>query len=136
LGAAIALFVSGMSSAYLSEAAERRKALRELEKAMIVKLGTSAHGRASRQVPIMIALVNGLSPLLISLLIISPLWLSSKQFQLPVEPIDASIGMAFLVIFLLGTYLGKIEHSFWLWSGIRAVLIAVVTSALIIAFER
>jgi hypothetical protein len=40
------------------------------------------------------------------------------------------------VIFLLGTYLGKIEHSFWLWSGIRAVLIAAVTSAVIIALER
>lgn len=135
-GAAIALFMSGVSSAYLSEAAERRRALRELEKAMIVKLESSAHGRASRLVPIMIALVNGLSPLLISLLIILPLWLSSQKFPLPVDPINASIGMAFVVIFLLGTYLGKIEHSFWLWSGIRAVMIAVITSALIIGLER
>ncbi|MGR8998353.1 MAG: hypothetical protein ACU88J_04830 [Gammaproteobacteria bacterium] len=136
LGAAIALAVSGLSSAYLSEAAERRKALRELEKAMIVKLGSSAHGQASRLVPIMIALVNGLSPLLISLLITLPLWLSAQQISLPVNPMYASIGVAFGVIFLLGTYLGKIEHSFWLWSGIRAVLIAAVTSAVIIALER
>lgn len=135
-GAAIALFMSGVSSAYLSEAAERRRALRELEKAMIVKLESSAHGRASRLVPIMIALVNGISPLLISLLIILPLWLATQQIPLPMEPINASIGMAFAVIFLLGTYLGKIEHSFWLWSGIRAVMIAVVTSALIIGLER
>ena len=136
LGAAIALSVSGVSSAYLSEAAERRKALRELEKAMIVTLETSAHGRASRLVPIMIALVNGLSPLLISVLITLPLWLASQQIPLPVDPMNASIGMAFVLIFLLGTYLGKIEHGFWLWSGIRAVLIAVITSALIIALER
>jgi len=136
LGAAIALAVSGLSSAYLSEAAERRKALRELEKAMIVKLGSSAHGQATRLVPFIIALVNGLSPLLISVLIALPLWLSSQHIPLPVDPMNASIGVAFGVIFLLGIYLGKIEHSFWLWSGIRAVLIAAVTSAMIITLER
>lgn len=135
IGAAIALSVSGLSSAYISEAAERRKALRELERAMIVKLGKSAHGQASRLVPIVIALVNGFSPLLISVLITLPLWLSSQQIPLPVDPMNASIGMAFVVIFLLGTYLGRIEHSFWLWSGTRAVLIAAVTSALIVALE-
>jgi len=64
-----------------------------------------------------------------------PLWLSSQQIPLPVDPMNASIGMAFTVIFLLGIYLGRIEHSFWLWSGIRAVLIAVVTSALIVVLE-
>ena len=136
LGAAIALAVSGLSSAYLSEAAERRKALRELESAMIVKLGKSAHGQATRLVPMIIALVNGLSPLLISLLITLPLWLSSHQIPLPVEPMVASIGIAFVIIFLMGIYLGRIEHSFWLWAGIRAVLIATVTSAVIIALER
>lgn len=135
-GAGIALAVSGLSSAYLSEAAERKKALRELESAMIVKLGTSAHGQATRLVPVIIALVNGFSPLLISVLITLPLWLSSQQIQLPVEPLKASIGIAFLIIFLLGTYLGKIERSFWLWSGLRAVLIAAVTSAVILALER
>ncbi|MDD2659231.1 MAG: hypothetical protein PHY54_06045 [Methylococcales bacterium] len=136
LGAAIALAVSGLSSAYLSEAAERRKALRELESAMIVKLGRSAHGQATRLVPIMIALVNGLSPLVISLLITLPLWLTVQQIPMPVEPMTASIGIAFLIIFLLGIYLGRIEHGFWLWSGIRAVLIAAVTSGVIIAVER
>ena len=135
LGAAIALAVSGLSSAYLSEAAERRKALRDLERAMIVKLGRSAYGQATRLVPVMIALVNGLSPLLISLLITLPLWLSAKHIPLPVAPMDASVGIAFLLIFLLGIYIGRIEHSFWLWSGIRAVLIAAVTSALIIGLE-
>ncbi len=136
LGAAIALSISGVSSAYLSETAERRKALHDLEKAMIIKLETTEHGRASRLVPIMIALVNGLSPLLISVLIMLPLWLSSQQIPLPVDPMNASIGMAFTLIFLLGTYLGKIEHSFWLWSGIRAILIAALTCAMIIALEK
>ncbi len=135
IGTAIALAVSGFSSAYLSEAAERKKALHELERAMIMTLSKSAHGQASRWVPIMVALVNGLSPLLISVIITLPLWLSSQHIPLPMNPTHASIGMAFAVIFMLGIYLGKIEHSFWLWSGIRALLIAVFTSAAILALN-
>lgn len=102
---------------------------------MAVKLETSAHGQASRLV-LMIAGVSGLSPLLISVLITLPLWLASQQIPLPVDPMSVSIGMAVVMIFLLGTYLGKIEYGFWLWSGIRAVLIAVISSALIIALEQ
>ncbi len=62
LGATIALFISGLSSAYLSEKAERKKELLELEQALIRDLKASDYGRASRYLPIMIALVNGFSP--------------------------------------------------------------------------
>ena len=41
LGAAVALTVSGISSAYISERAERRKELAELEAAMMADLGRS-----------------------------------------------------------------------------------------------
>ena len=43
LGVAIALGMSGISSAYISEAAEKRRELRELEKAMVTDLRQSAH---------------------------------------------------------------------------------------------
>lgn len=72
LGAAIALFVSGFSSAYLSETAERKQELRELEQALLVDLEESHHGKASRYLPLLIASVNGFlpfsSPCLFSLL--------------------------------------------------------------------
>jgi predicted membrane protein (TIGR00267 family) len=42
LGAAVALGVSGVSSAYISEVAEKRRELRELERAMAVELESSA----------------------------------------------------------------------------------------------
>ena len=60
LGAAIALGMSGLSSAYISESAERKHALEKLERAMISDLQDSAHGDATRWVPFLIALVNGL----------------------------------------------------------------------------
>ena len=64
LGAAIALGISGLSSAYVSETAERRRALLKLEEAMITDLDQSAHGSAARGVPWLIALVNGSRPCL------------------------------------------------------------------------
>ena len=135
LGAALALAASGVSGAYLSEAAERRKALRELEAAMVARLHESAHGEAARQVPLMIALVNGLAPLLTSLVITVPLWLADAQIALPADPLVMAIGIAFAVIFLLGAFLGRISHTLWLWSGLRAVLIALATGALILALR-
>ena len=135
LGAALALAASGLSSAYISEAAERRKALRELEDAMIEQLRDSAHGEAARIVPFLVALANGLSPLLVSLVIMAPLWLGAAGIALLYDSLVLAIGVAFGAIFVLGALLGRIGHVFWLWSGLRAVLIAVLTSALILALR-
>ncbi len=43
MGTAIALGMSGLSSAYISEAAERRRELQELEEAMLADLNASEH---------------------------------------------------------------------------------------------
>jgi len=134
LGAAIALGVSGISSAYISEAAERKRALENLEKAMVTDLQKSAHGEAVRWVPLLIALVNGSAPLAISLLILTPLWLSNAGIPLPISPLYVSIIVALLLIFLLGVFLGRIAGISWLRSGIRTLLVAVVTVALIYLF--
>lgn len=134
LGAAIALGMSGLSSAYISEYAERRRALGKLEQAMISDLQESAHGEASHWVPLLIALVNGLAPLIISLLILLPLWLSIAGFSLPVAPLYAAIIIALLLIFLLGVFLGRIAGISWFISGIQTMLIAVVTVVLIYLF--
>ncbi len=77
MGAAIALAVSGLSSAYIIETAERRHELRALEGAMIADLEDSVYGQARHLIPAVIALVNRLASLVISLLIILPFWLSA-----------------------------------------------------------
>ncbi len=131
LGAAIALAMSGVSSAYISETAERRRALLELEDAMIEDLRDSAHGIAARGVPWLIALVNGFAPLVISLLILLPLFIASAGVNLVVPPLYASIAVALLLIFLLGVFLGRIAGISWLRSGIQTLLVAMVTVVLI-----
>lgn len=135
LGAALALAASGVSSAYLSESAERRKALRALEGAMVASMHESAHSEAARIVPFLVAFTNGLSPLLVSLLIMTPLWLVTLGFDPGQDPLVLAIGVAFVTIFVLGAFLGRIGHMFWLWSGLRAVLIAVLTGALILVLR-
>ncbi|MEA3467265.1 MAG: hypothetical protein U9R57_03460 [Thermodesulfobacteriota bacterium] len=135
LGAAIALFVSGFSSAYLSEKAERKLELQELEQALLVDLEESHYGEASRYLPFLIASVNGLSPLFFSLLIISPLFLSYHGVEWPCSPFLVAIITALLCIFLLGVYLGKISRQFWLWAGLRTVFIAMILVAVILLFD-
>lgn len=134
LGAAIALGMSGVSSAYVSEAAERKRALGELEEAMIADLHDSAHGEAARGVPLLIALVNGFAPLSISLLILVPLMLANAGFALPISPLYATVAITLLLIFLLGVFLGCIAGVSWLRSGVQTLLVAIVTAALIYIF--
>lgn len=132
LGAAVALAVSGLASAYVSESAEREKELRALEQAVVNDLQTTAHGRAARLVPVFVAIVNGLSPLLIALLIMLPLWLAQAGFALPLPPLEVSVLVAFAALFLLGTFLGTISGRLWLWAGLRTLLIALITAGIIL----
>jgi len=130
-GAAVALGMSGLSSAYVSETAERKRALEQLEKAMVANLQNSAHGEAARVVPWMVALVNGLAPLIISLLILAPLLLVNAGISLPVPPLYGSIIIALALVFLLGVFLGRIGNISWLRSGLQTLLLAIVTAVLI-----
>jgi predicted membrane protein (TIGR00267 family) len=132
LGAAIALSISGLASAYVSESAEREKELKELELAVAGDLGDTAHGRAARWVPILIAMVNGFAPLLIALMIMTPLWLSQAGIPLPLTALQSSIVLAFLALFLLGAFLGTVSGRLWLWSGLRTLVIALLTAGIIL----
>lgn len=134
LGAAIALGMSGLSSAYVSEFAERRRAQGKLEHAMLSDLQDTAHGEATRWIPLLIALVNGLAPLIISLVILIPLWLSNAGIALPISPLYVAIITALLLIFLLGVFLGRIADTSWLRSGFHTLLIAAITALLIYLF--
>jgi len=134
LGAAIALGMSGVSSAYISEAAERKRALAKLENAMIADLHDSAHGEAARGVPLLIALVNGFAPFVMSILILTPLIAANAGFELPLSPLYAAVLIALLLIFLLGVFLGRIADVSWLRSGIQTLLVAILTVTLIYLF--
>jgi predicted membrane protein (TIGR00267 family) len=133
LGAAVALGISGFTSALLSETEERKKELKELEESLVAPLEGSDYGKASQITPWVIAAINGLSPFLISLFILVPLWLeeAGMGLPLPLGPLETGIAFSFLAILFLGIFLGRISGTFWLWSGLRAVLIGLVTAGII-----
>jgi predicted membrane protein (TIGR00267 family) len=130
-GAAVALGVSGLTSAYLSESAERKRSLAELESAMLTDLRGSDLARAAQLLPWLVALVNGASPVLVSVLIISPLFVAELGIELPLDPVLASIVTAFCCIFGLGVFLGIVGGTSWLASGLKTLLIALATMAVI-----
>jgi len=135
LGTAVALLMSGLTSAYISESAEKEHELRELEKSMVAPMDNSAHAEAARLMPWLIALVNGLSPLLLALLIQLPLLLAQNNLW-PFLPLDSSIVIALALSFLLGMFIGRLNGHFWLWTGIRALLIAMVTALIILLLNQ
>ena len=131
LATAFALGMSGLSSAYLSEVAERRRALARLEKAMLDSLEQSDHARAATWIPWLVACVNGATPLGIGLLTVLPVWLAERGVVLPIDPLQASIAVSLLLIFLLGIFLGRVDGTFWLWSGLRSLAVALLTVGVI-----
>ena len=133
-GTAIALGMSGLSSGYVSELAERRRELRELERAMVTDLDESLHATAARLVPVLIAAVNGLAPFVIAMIVTVPLWLAQANVPTPVGAVESAIAVAFVVIFSMGILLGRISGVFWLWSALRTLAIAGATSVLILLF--
>ncbi len=136
IGAAIALFMSGSTSAYISESAEREKEITELESAMSKDLSNSLHGQAARLIPFWVAMVNGLSPLLIALFIMTPLWLTLGGFVLPGNVFVWVISLSAFVIFVLGIYLSTISRQHWLLSGIKSLFIAAATLMVILLLDK
>jgi len=135
-GTAVALFMSGITSAYISESAEKEHELHELEESMLRSLERSAHAEAAKRMPWLIAMVNGLSPLVFALLIILPMFMAREGLWPFLSPLDSAIAMAALLSFCLGVFLGRLSGSFWLWSGLRALSIAVMTAAIIVLINR
>lgn len=131
-GAGIALAMSGLSSAYISESAERSKSLAELEQAMIMNLEQTSQGKAAKFIPIWIAFINGFFPLILVALISAPLWLTLQQWWIFVYPIPSAIIISFVSLFCLGIYGGIISGTSVWWSGFRTLFIGLVIAIIVV----
>lgn len=131
MGAAVALGVSGLTSAYISEAAERQKEFGQLQEAMLDGLGDSSHAQVARWAPVLVAAVNGLAPFVLAQTVMLPLWLEFLGVALPASAYDLAIVIAFGLMLLLGAFLGRVSGGFWLWSGLRTLLIGTLTVAVV-----
>lgn len=126
--ASLSLGVSGFYGSYLSEQAERTRALRELEDTMLSRLDSTDVGSAARYAAVAIAAVAGFASAIGGLIMCIPLVL---------EPVLGSRGafygawgVAVLELVLLGVFLGRVSRGRVIASSIKLVGAGVVAFAL------
>jgi len=129
LGACLAMGVSGLFGAYITEKAERRKIIKDLEEAMLSDLEGSLQQNASEFVPTLAALVDGLSPALTATISLIPFIMSMIKIMSIWDSYFVSIILTFGTLFALGLYLGHIARErmgrIWIY-GLQMVAAGVV----------
>jgi predicted membrane protein (TIGR00267 family) len=121
----ISIGVSGLWGAYLAESAERGRELAELEKISLTDLGETKIGRASRVAVIVVSLVDGLSPLFSSLIVLTPFFFAALIGDIVVSYV-VSMALALVSLFGLGMFLGHISGRSLIGYGIRTAIAGVV----------
>lgn len=127
VGASVALGISGFSSAYLSERAEREKDIKELEGKMLEEMRGKRRVEELVRAPLKISIVNSLSPLLTGLLCIVPFLLSSLKVFDVTYAYHASIGVGLSLLFLLGYFLGRISKKGRILNALKMLLVGMIT---------
>jgi predicted membrane protein (TIGR00267 family) len=135
ISTALAIGVSGMWGAYLTESAERRHAIGELEQLTLTDLQDTKIGKASRMAVVLVALVDGLSPFLAAMLVVVP-FLFASLWPSITYAYYASIGMALLALFGLGIFLGRLSRQNLILSGAKTVVAGVVCIVLVYFIEK
>jgi len=129
IATSIAMGVSGLWGAYLTEAAERQRELAELEKVSLTNLGQTKIGRASRLAVVIVALVDGLAPFVAALIVLTPLFAAPLIGNILVS-YALSLAVALITLFGLGMFLGCISGRNLIGYGLRTVVAGLVSIAL------
>jgi predicted membrane protein (TIGR00267 family) len=125
VAAAISLSISGWSSAYLAESAERQAELAELERISLIDLSQTKIARAAQTATIIVSLANGLSPFVASLIVLVPFFLAASIGSISFSYM-LSLALALLSLFGLGVFLGHISGRSMISYGIRTVTAGIV----------
>ena len=135
LGTAVAMCISGISSAYLSEKAEKIKELREIEKAMLKTLRNTKIGNAAKTAPLITGLVNGTSPLLMALVILVPFIIGNFIPANVKLLFYLSFILCFLSLFLMGMFMGKISKTNMVVYGLKTLLVGIATVVILMLLK-
>jgi predicted membrane protein (TIGR00267 family) len=133
IATSISIGISGLWGAYLAESAERGRDLAELEKISLTDLSNTKIGRASRVAVVVVSLVDGLSPLVSSLIVLFPFFLASLTSDILIC-YALSLVVALIGLFGLGMFLGQISGRSLIGYGLRTVvagIVAIVINALL-----
>lgn len=129
MATSIAMGVSGLWGAYLTEAAERQRELDELEKISLIDQNNTRIGRASRLAVVVVSLVDGLAPFMAALVVLLPLFLNPLIDNALIS-YGLAIFTALLALFGLGIFLGHISKRNLVGYGMRTLLAGLIAIAI------
>jgi predicted membrane protein (TIGR00267 family) len=132
LGACLAMGVSGLFGAYMTEKAERKRHIKMLETAMLTDLSNSIHNKASDFVSVYAAFIDGASPMLTAGIALIPFILTLTGTFVIGDAYIASFTLILATLFSLGLYLGRIaKENIWLY-GIQTVAAGILIVAIVL----
>jgi len=132
IAGSIAMGVSGFSGAYMTEKAERTKKLKSLERAMLTDLKNGIHGKSHKFATVFTAVVDGFSPALAAMIVISPFFLVKLCIIGLETAFYMSVSATLTILLILGVYLAKISNENMIKYGVQMLIIGFVTAALCI----
>lgn len=124
LGASIAMGVSGSWGSFMTEKAERRKKVAELEKLVLKSMKNTKIEKAHKFATLVITLIDGLSPFIASFLVLIPFLVLSSEMIL--YAYISSMTVAFLLLIILGAFLGKVSQESMLKYSLNMVFAGIV----------
>jgi len=133
LSTCVAMGVSGLWGAYLTENAERKRGLDDLARHTLTDLSDTKIGRAARAAVIVVAVVDGLAPFSAALVVLLPFFFARQLGDITTS-YYVSLGLALAALFALGAFLGKVGKSNLIVSGLKMIVagaVAIVLSYLL-----
>ncbi len=126
----IAMGASGISGAYMTEKAERTKKLKDLEKAMLTDMKNGLHDKSHRFATVFAALVDGLSPALAAMIVISPFFLVNIGVIAADIAFLSTVALTLIILTLLGIYLARISDESLIKYGVQMLFVGLITAFL------
>lgn len=126
LTTSVAIGISGLWGAYLTETAERARDIDELERHTLTSLEGTQIAKASRAAVWIVTAVDGLSPFLAGVIVLLPFFFSGLFADIA-HVYYAALGLSLLVLFGLGVFLGRVSKRNVLLYGLQTVLAGLIS---------
>ncbi len=131
VSAAVALSISSIAGAYEVERVEKKLDQRRVERALLTSM-SEEHEDAYRFAAWISSIVHGVAPLTAAIIPIIPLYFIPDFYWAAV----ASTAAGFSILFITGVYLGRLVEEFALYTGLRVVLVGLVTAAVVVLLGK
>jgi predicted membrane protein (TIGR00267 family) len=135
------MFVAGFSASYLTERAEGKHLIEEIENKQQSSITHEGHKKtlshsiieeAEKESALLVSLIAGLTPAVTILVTILPMLFGIFSLMTYSEASLVSLGLGFFILFLLGVFLAKVaKDNIWLY-GLKTIIAGVVTLVILL----